>query len=864
MRKFSCKMAKLLSFSLASSIILSLSPAQPPSQDVPLLKRIRDYWKEGDFSLAKKQIGLYLEKNPTGALSEELHLLLGDLYLQEGNFTSALEEYALLERKDLKEQSFYNEALCLYETKNYKDLLNLTEILSSQKQLTPNQVHSVRYLCAVSLYESKDPSVFHKAVSLFESCKQTSFYAQALPSLISLYLSHEEQEKAIECYLALAKIDTTQAPDLIFQAAILQAKINPSDALELFQNVLCSSSSYKPAAAYNTLILLYQTGRFKELIQTHEETHLLFSSKEQEEASYLTGKSLHHLQENEKAITYLIQATENANFSEEMKLEAGLMALTSASHLKNANLYKEIWDKVATFSLKEDIQIQTHLTYLNLLKPGENKEELARASQHFIQQFPSYADLMPIQLGLIHGLYGSKQWESAKTALHAFINAYPNNFSSELLRLQMDCYSNLLKENPSCRKEWITTAQSTLQVPNLLSSSEREHYLLELTKNIFLEEQFPEALYVTQEFVAEFPSSSSLEEVQLIQALCYLSDSESHLLFALHAENFLESYPQNEQSPTLRIQLFNTYLKQATSVEEPLQTELLDKAANHLYIVFSQKEHKIQKENIKWLAEYYYQLPSYPKAITLFETLLQDPSLEGQTEDNVYKLSTLFSKNLELEKKVLLLEGWISNKPSLQTSLQKHFIFDLAGTYKALNNSAKALELYDLLILSDNHSRIGAESTLERCKILFSRLKEDEKIEDNPLCMEILHLLKDLENQKNISLEPLHLEAGLEYVECKASLIKDPSLRLQKKQELLKLCQENFQSSYEAKDLAEKKELFLVYEQFIQAQILLCNPESSENKDHSALLLHNLQGNPLTPAPLQLRIKTSLELKDLL
>ncbi|MBS0628065.1 MAG: hypothetical protein JSS09_07635, partial [Verrucomicrobia bacterium] len=117
MHKFSYKIAKLLSLSLASTVILSLSPAQPPTQDVPLLKRIRDYWKEGDFSLAKKQIRLYLEKNPEGTLSEELHLLLGDLYLQEGNFISALEEYACLKSSDLQEKSFYNEAICLYETK---------------------------------------------------------------------------------------------------------------------------------------------------------------------------------------------------------------------------------------------------------------------------------------------------------------------------------------------------------------------------------------------------------------------------------------------------------------------------------------------------------------------------------------------------------------------------------------------------------------------------------------------------------------------------------------------------------------------------------------------------------------------------
>ncbi|MBS0628395.1 MAG: hypothetical protein JSS09_09315, partial [Verrucomicrobia bacterium] len=396
----------------------------------------------------------------------------------------------------------------------------------------------------------------------------------------------------------------------------------------------------------------------------------------------------------------------------------------------------------------------------------------------------------------------------------------------------------------------------------LLNPEEREHYLLELTKNLFLEGLFSDALYTTGEFLIDFPSSSFLEEVELIQVLCYLEDPESHLLFALQAEKFLDHHPNNIQAPTLRIHLFNTYLNQASSTKEPLQSELLDKAATHLYVVFDQKQHKILKENLQWLADYYYNLSSFTKATVLFEHLLQDPSLEASTEENIYKLSTLFSKNFELEKKIALLEKWTTNKNSINTPLQKHFLFDLAGTYKALNNSDKALELYDLLILSSGHSKIGAESLLERSKILFSRFTEEEKAEDNPLCMEIIHHIKDLENQKNLSSEPLHLEAALEYVEYKASLVKDLSLRREKRQELLKLCQENTDSFYSEEQLQDKKEIFSAYKKFIEAQVLLCDPTSSENKERSILLLQKLKEDCSIPASLQERVQASLELNS--
>ncbi len=193
MRKFSYKTAKLVSSSFLACILLSLSPPQSTSQDVPLLKRIRDYWKEGDYSSAKKQIQIYLERNPVGELSEELRLLLGDLYVREGNFASALEEYALLKKTELKEKSFYNEAVCLYETKNYKELLALTKLIPSQKQLSFEQTRSIKYLCGLALEESKDPAVFHDAVAMFEACKNTPFAPKALASLISLHLSRGDE-----------------------------------------------------------------------------------------------------------------------------------------------------------------------------------------------------------------------------------------------------------------------------------------------------------------------------------------------------------------------------------------------------------------------------------------------------------------------------------------------------------------------------------------------------------------------------------------------------------------------------------------------------------------------------------------------
>ena len=153
----------------------TLFSAETSTHEARFLKRMKEYWKEGDFDTAKKQIRSYLEQNSTSNLNEEMHLLLGDLYLKEGNFLSALDEYNQINKEELKEKIFYNKVLCFYETDNAQELAAISKTFSSKENLTLEQKNSVRYLCASGLFEhfmssqGKDPLVLEKCKELLES-----------------------------------------------------------------------------------------------------------------------------------------------------------------------------------------------------------------------------------------------------------------------------------------------------------------------------------------------------------------------------------------------------------------------------------------------------------------------------------------------------------------------------------------------------------------------------------------------------------------------------------------------------------------------------------------------------------------------
>jgi len=858
MHNFFRVFSKQIALGCTCSFLLSLAPA---SQDVPMLKRIRDYWKEKDFASAKKQISAYLTKHPTDSVNEELHMLLGDLYLQEGNFDSALEEYRQIQKESLQDKIAYNLALCLYEVDAYKELLSLTRSLSSYSSLNLHQVQSIRYLAASALEKSCDPSVQDDAISLLEACKETPFAIQALVPLASLYLQKNATDKAAACYIDLAKEDPKEEAALLFKASLLQAEKDPVFALELLQKVLLLDSPYQASSAYNALLLLKQLGKDEELVSFYEKHSAAFAPEHKIVTVSAMGNSLCSLKEWEKAIPYFHLLLEESALSLQDKQASQLSLLSCAFHTNNPALYEQVWDAMEVASLSEELQMQIHLSYVDCASQSPPSARLTLEAKSFLTKYPHHPRAKQVHLSLIESLYETKQTELAHQAIVSFLDTYPEEHTLHLLRLDLNCLGSLAEQeaqNSSFRKLWLALSEKVSQMPEFFSAQELESHLVQKMGYLFLEGLFGDALDTSQEFLSLFPESSSLQEVRFLQTLCYLQDKESQLLFAMQAEKFLELYPIHDKSTTLHLHLFNTYLSEALTTEKDLQKELLSKAASHLYTVFTSGSQVIQKENLHWLADHYYTLSSedkensLPKGLVVLEYLHQ----HTPSEEVVYKLSKLFALQGALDKQIALLENQVtsSNGP-----LQKFFLFDLAKSHAELGHTQKAVDLYDKIILSNDQSLVGAQSILEQAKLLFTAMSSEQKTENNEACQNLLNRLKDLENQRSIGTEPLHIEAGLEYIQYKCSLIQDPKERKEKEQELLTLCQEKLLSSYDIDTLREQGSIVARYAEFLQKAISLQNAATDQEKEEALLHLKQMSEDSTTPSSLRSKIQTSLE-----
>src|SRR5579872_2076941 len=91
-------------------------------EEALFLRRIADFWEEGEYQIAKSQMEEFIVEFPESSFSDALCAALGDLYLREKNFSTALNYYARIQTPEISTQVFLNRMHCLYEMQWYATL----------------------------------------------------------------------------------------------------------------------------------------------------------------------------------------------------------------------------------------------------------------------------------------------------------------------------------------------------------------------------------------------------------------------------------------------------------------------------------------------------------------------------------------------------------------------------------------------------------------------------------------------------------------------------------------------------------------------------------------------------------------------
>lgn len=835
-------------------------------QEALMLRRISEFWKDGDYVTVKKQIHDYLAKHHDSKLSDHLYAMLGDIYFQEKDFKQALTTYALIKNPEIQKKVLFNSLQARFDSKDYVGVVQqATEFLKMDELGNDEMSIKIRRLVAEALFreafstsdDNKKSHLLTLAKPHYEILSQTSYGDRALFPLAEIHRQLKENDKASDLYLLLAKKFPDHKERFLFQAAVLQISFNKEEALANFGKIYEMNGKRAQLAAFNKLVLLYNEEKFADYLLFYEQAIKTIPAEKAPLLQFYQGKSYYAIHDYEKATLVLERFVSNPlNRSKEYK--TALLLLINCAKFQNdlVLLEKNMVQLKTSFPSDSEIP-KAMMMQAQLCRQKGDLAESLKQLQMILTDFPEYKEKEHVLFDYALILANLGQWSNGCAAFDQFLREYPQSPKcASAKRNLINCYIEILKDTtrPSYlaeKESFVKLLVSSFKDEGLLTEDEKETYLLAMVKCLYELNRYEEAITFLEPYLTSNPEDSSIAERHLLMALCY-QKLQNIDLFISHAEKALSMDPQLEEKEILHLELYNSYL--ALSLSEKDQSEknqLLDLAAEHLYLSSFWKERGVKLDNQLWLANHYYfkvkdasQIdPSqFERSLELFENLLgvSSENLKFQIgsdslylENEVLKFADLIGINQDVKRQISILEALVhqqQNHPELAWKLQKRTLLELANAYKQNHQTENAKKYYQQLINlpADMPSLVVNTAQLHLAHLDYSQMKNEVKNMENGDLIAILHTLKDLQIQKNISSEPLHLEAALFYAEIRSEMdekkggAKNRLFFLKRMKENFTASDDNFTQEYQENmdKYPDKARIYHNYMKYVQADML--------------------------------------------
>lgn len=232
-------------------------------EEALFLNRIADFWEEGEYQIAKEQIHEFLNFYPKSQYYDTLSSALGDLFLRDKNYSSALVYYAKIKDEQILTRVFPRKIQCLYALQNYDDLT-----LACEEYLKNHEDIQISYYLATALYQqinaNPTEALVKKALPLFETLFASHLKKEVSAAFAHLLCLAKDFPKAASIYLDLA--NDTSSEEMLFQAAIIQAEYDKELSLKTFSKLQKTT----PESVYNSLVLSFDLQKYSEIIEAKE------------------------------------------------------------------------------------------------------------------------------------------------------------------------------------------------------------------------------------------------------------------------------------------------------------------------------------------------------------------------------------------------------------------------------------------------------------------------------------------------------------------------------------------------------------------------------------------------------------------
>ncbi len=793
---------------LFSFIAASLGAYQPSDEESLALRRIADFWQEGETDIAKSQMEEFVTQFPDSPYFDTLTTALGDLLLREKSYPQALNYYARIKETSAIDKTFLNRMQCLYHLQWYATLADECEgFLSREKE--GERFLQATYLLGLALYQqclhsetSGQPDALRRtalrAKPHFDALAKSELSEEVAGAYAHLCCILQDYEGAAKLYLELASASETPE-ELLFQAALLQAKYDKSLSAATFDRLAKEGGARAKDAAYNQLILAFEQERFEEIV-ANQETWLTAAPLERKGALHLiVGKSLLALKKYADAAVQLNAFLETDKESAQQR-PAVLHLVEAAYRAGDLALLERAIDRLS----KSDAMLpQATLYRIELLKTQGNLNGARVELEALLADKTDFPQRTEADLERITMAASANEWESCRIWATEFVAQHPDHASVAYAWRALATASAELSRLGGNEKNRFALDLDALLKTKHFTPEECMHWRYLRAKVDFELAEVEAAAGRLEELLVNPTPFDKRADATLLLALCYRSDPPR---FCAWAEKALLSNASLISSQEQRLALFNAYLAQ----------EAFDKAAEHLLAAFFDNA-EIQLANLLWLGGHL----SGESALRFLEPFLARPfDAPLEREALSLKLAKLYKAQNRSAGAIALLETLLTEyrkTPAQGWTSEPEALLLLGELHAAVGEKARAEELFGAVLAKNSikRDRFSVAASLHAIRL---------NLQSNPNDLRAAIQLKDLVLQKTLENEPFHLEAALDYIELQARKTPEKRLALLEKMRVDFTAQDDLLSKdYHAAraTLAAQDRIYQAYMSYLDAEMCL-------------------------------------------
>lgn len=825
----------------------------PPSEpEILFAKRIVELWDIRDAQVVINQSQLFLKRYPNSVFRDSILGIVAEGHKHKGEYTRALRALNAIHSDEYKRKTLITRVDILQKMNQEQQIIkelqpHIPQIGNVPKD-TESQLYTLCYADAVRGVASKTDNDDKKnqyysiASRRYRTLKGSQFDCQARMGLAALYTSMGKDKEAAKMYMSLADDFTDNREAYLYQAAKHQMTYDPEEAFATLDETSEFSTQNQSERAVLKAKILYDLGKHDYLIDVEQSLKESVFAQHLPIIDYYLGMSFFKEKDYHNA-SDILGSLVNNNFPSIHSTETQkniLLHLITAEYQRDrpdqATSYTETFK--TRFPNDEGIVHAYLVKGIYLINNGMAEEGLKHL-ERTMKAYPNAKEMTNLRHQRNIALMKMEDWETARSLFLVFAEEDPKSpLRVEALKNIPVCTQKLIAqaketEQPTTPlyRQLIEDLQLMMNTKGVLTAKQKPSVLVEQIRSYGACGEHHKAYKLAKIFLDKYPEHNECYQVHIL-----IAQATSELGYATketieHLEKALALNSKMPQAVIVHIKLFKAY---AELIDKEVNDTYIDLACDHLYSAYTLAEGMIPEENRTWLANAYTSKLENRSVGHTYTKLFTDTDLR-----TAEKAATLYrSVGKKCQDQVALAKCciWTGNQESAleiikevqqDSSLSdsdKYTCCYLKGKIlESQGDKAGALELYKKIPSHPGPSQyIGLLAGLQTARLTIDTADKNTTLQEQSY-----KKLKQLQMQKQLRTEPVHLEAALDYCFITADQVP-PEKRNETLLRQLKamkadftnkddICSQDYHNAME--QYAERKELYHHYMLLVDSYI---------------------------------------------